>query len=102
MFYNLELDLIRRRLRLGRKLRIEVFELPQFIKMGLHSTGFQGQPDNVRRNRQKFAGRRRVKEGYPWTGEFSTSDEVARYIGGDTIECLLCGRTFKRLGVHRL
>jgi hypothetical protein len=31
---------------------------------------------------------------------FRTRREIERYFGGDTIECLICGRHFKRLHTH--
>jgi hypothetical protein len=31
---------------------------------------------------------------------FQTRQEVERYFSGKTIKCLLCGRPFRRLGVH--
>ena len=31
---------------------------------------------------------------------FKTRRDVARYFSGDTIECLICGRHFKRLQQH--
>lgn len=32
--------------------------------------------------------------------QFRSRAEVRKYIGGGTIECLLCGRHFQRLGGH--
>jgi ROS/MUCR transcriptional regulator protein/Helix-turn-helix domain len=34
------------------------------------------------------------------TPVFRTRREIERYFGGDTIECLICGRHFKRLHTH--
>ena len=34
------------------------------------------------------------------TAVFRTRREIERYFGGDTIECLICGRHFKRLHTH--
>jgi hypothetical protein len=34
------------------------------------------------------------------TPVFTTRREIERYFGGDTIECLICGRHFKRLHTH--
>jgi ROS/MUCR transcriptional regulator protein len=31
---------------------------------------------------------------------FATREEIEHYLGGDTIECLLCGRQFQSLGKH--
>jgi ribosomal protein S11 len=31
---------------------------------------------------------------------FKTRRDIARYFGGDTIKCLICGRHFKRLHTH--
>jgi hypothetical protein len=31
---------------------------------------------------------------------FQTRQEIERYFSGKTIKCLLCGRRFRRLGVH--
>jgi hypothetical protein len=73
-----------------------------FVKMGISSTGFQGAKDNVRRREQKFAARRKVRPGYPWTGQFETKEQIDFYFSGDKIECLLCGKTYRGLGVHLL
>ena len=31
---------------------------------------------------------------------FKTRSDIARYFGGNAIECLICGRRFKRLHTH--
>jgi predicted transcriptional regulator len=75
---------------------------PQFVKMGLSSTGFAGKPESALRAANKRKARRRINEGYPWQGAFKTPEELDRYLSGDIIECLLCGKVYKTLGVHIL
>lgn len=38
--------------------------------------------------------------GFPWAGKFQTMAEVDNYLSGSTVQCLLCGRWFKMLGIH--
>jgi len=44
--------------------------------------------------------RRSVKPGYPKTDKFTTPEQVANYFSEDRIVCLLCGKTYKSLGIH--
>lgn len=43
---------------------------------------------------------REVSSGYPRCEPFKTRSEIDEYVSGDEIECLLCGRAFKNLGIH--
>lgn len=38
--------------------------------------------------------------GFPSNAKFETSEEVAAYLTGEKIQCLLCGRSFADLGKH--
>ena len=39
--------------------------------------------------------------GFPWTGKFTTKEEIENYFADeDKIQCLLCGKWFKKLGPH--
>lgn len=52
------------------------------------------------RSQRKFTARRKTLPGFPWMGKFETTDQIAEYFGGNLIECLECGRCFRRLGCH--
>lgn len=47
-----------------------------------------------------YKARRKVKPGYPVVEPFKSIEDVRHYLQGDRITCLICGRTFKRLGGH--
>ena len=66
------------------------------------SLGFGGHGPVKNRAIRKFNARRKVLPGYPWEGEFKTKAEVAEYLGGDKIICLLCGAAKQKLGSHLL
>lgn len=38
--------------------------------------------------------------GFPWKGRFQTMQECERYISGDKLECLVCGRVYEVLPPH--
>jgi len=44
--------------------------------------------------------RRKVLSGFPWTGRFTTKEEIDHYFGENEIQCLLCGKTYRKLGTH--
>ena len=44
--------------------------------------------------------RRKALQGFPWDGKFETKEEIYSYFSGDKIQCLLCGKWFKRLHTH--
>lgn len=64
------------------------------------AVSFGGHKPVSRRTLRKWRARRRVADGFPWAGKFTTREEVGQYFGGDTIVCLLCGRALRRLGIH--
>lgn len=74
--------------------------MPMFVKMGNGGTGYLGQPASSKRAMARRLRRRELKPGYPWEGKFATRAEVDRYLSGENIECLLCGRMLKSLGLH--
>ncbi len=43
---------------------------------------------------------RQILPGYPWDGHFTTREQVADYLSGDRIACLLCGKTYELLAPH--
>ena len=49
---------------------------------------------------KRYKRRRKVLKGFPWDGKFQTKEEVHQYFSGDRIQCLLCGKWFKRLPTH--
>ena len=49
---------------------------------------------------KRYRRRRKVLKGFPWEGKFETKEEVYDYFSGDRIQCLLCGKWFKRLPTH--
>lgn len=73
--------------------------MPMFIKMGLHSTGYATHKCK-KRNAQRLAGRRVVREGFPILTPFGSIDLAREYLSGDRITCLLCGKDYRVLGVH--
>lgn len=73
---------------------------PKFIKMGLGGTGFLGKPCSHERAAKRRANRRRVLDGFPIDRPFESIKEVREYLSGDKIVCLLCGRSFRTLGLH--
>lgn len=76
--------------------------MPFAVKMGLNGTGFAGKPESSSRNQRKFKSRRRILPGYPKTEAFESVDQVIKYMSGDSITCLLCGKQYKSLGLHLL
>ena len=44
--------------------------------------------------------RYKVLPGYPIEVRFKTIMEVKEYLSGDKITCLLCGKEYKKIGVH--
>jgi len=46
------------------------------------------------------AARRKVLPGFPVERPFETPEELDEYFGGNKIVCLLCGKTYRTLGVH--
>ena len=44
--------------------------------------------------------RSKVMPGFPWDGKFTTQPEIYNYFSGDRVQCLLCGKWFKRLPTH--
>ncbi|HUV59417.1 MAG TPA: MucR family transcriptional regulator [Desulfatiglandales bacterium] len=49
---------------------------------------------------KRYRRRRKVLQGFPWEGKFQAKEEVYKYFSGDRIQCLLCGKWFKRLPTH--
>ncbi len=41
-----------------------------------------------------------VLPGFPREGKFQTKEEVDSYFSGDRIQCLLCGKWYRQLGIH--
>jgi hypothetical protein len=54
----------------------------------------------VLRNIQRRAGRRQILDGFPVTPRNLSLEEITAYFSGDVIQCLLCGKKYKSLGVH--
>ncbi|MGI9489080.1 MAG: MucR family transcriptional regulator [Geminicoccaceae bacterium] len=53
-----------------------------------------------KRNLQRREARRVVLRGYPIEPRALTKTEIDDYFSGDRIICLLCGKSYKNLGVH--
>lgn len=53
-----------------------------------------------KRAMQRSANRRKVLPGFPSEHMLRSKEEIEEYFGGDRIQCLLCGKWFKRLGGH--
>jgi hypothetical protein len=54
-----------------------------------------------RATRKRLA-RRRVMPGYPKSEPFLTPEALAAYFAADRVTCLLCGKSYRALGVHVL
>jgi hypothetical protein len=53
-----------------------------------------------KRNLERRAARRRVLAGYPVEPRQFDASEVISYFAGDKITCLLCGKSYRSLGLH--
>ena len=51
-------------------------------------------------NEQQTLTRRTLLEGYPVEKPFETLADVEKYLSGDRIVCLLCGKDYKSLSAH--
>ena len=49
---------------------------------------------------RKSKSRRLAEDCYPVLKAFKSIDEVRTYLSGDRIVCLLCGKEYRKLGVH--
>jgi hypothetical protein len=76
--------------------------MPMFVKMGLNGKGFMGKKESHLRSERKRKARRAVLPGYPINTPFENMYEVQKYLSGDRITCLLCGKEYKKLGNHLL
>lgn len=74
--------------------------MPSFIKMGLSGTGFIGKKEKHLRSQKMRISRRTVLPGYPSNESFSSKEDVKQYLSGEKVICLLCGKSYKTLGVH--
>lgn len=68
--------------------------------MGLGGTGYLGKQEKHSRAARKRAARRKILEGFPILKPFSSIEDVREYISGDKIICLLCGKSYRRIGTH--
>ena len=55
-----------------------------------------------KRNAERRAARRAVMAGFPIEPTPFTLADIRSYFGGDRITCLLCGKTYKRIGAGHL
>lgn len=74
--------------------------MPQFVKMGLNGTGYLGKQEAHTRAARKRMARRKVVPGFPETTPFAAIEDVRKYLSGDSMICLLCGKNYKRIGTH--
>lgn len=44
--------------------------------------------------------RRKVLRGFPWSGKFTTKEEIEDYFTDDGIQCLLCGKWLETFSTH--
>lgn len=56
--------------------------------------------DSVTRNARKFRQRRSVLSGFPKPDKFNTAAEVEAYFAGEEVQCLLCGKHYRKLIPH--
>jgi hypothetical protein len=74
--------------------------MPMFIKMGLNGTGYIGKKESSSRAARMYNQRRKVLKGFPIETPFESIIDVRKYMSGDTIICLLCGKNYKKLANH--
>jgi hypothetical protein len=74
--------------------------MPSFIKMGLGGTGYIGKKEKYLRSQKMRISRRIVLPNFPIEEPFLSVDDVKQYLSGEKIICLLCGKSYKSLGVH--
>lgn len=48
----------------------------------------------------RFDAARKTLPGFPWKGKFETNEQIDKYLSGDKIVCLLCGKCYLMLGSH--
>lgn len=65
-----------------------------------HSNGLCRRQGRSKKNEQRLLARRVVLAGYPLEKVFQTKEEIDNYFTGDTIVCLLCGKSYKALNAH--
>ncbi len=53
-----------------------------------------------KRNAERRAARRLVLPGFPMKPRPFSKVEIDQYFSGDKIQCFVCGKTYKRLGLH--
>jgi predicted transcriptional regulator len=51
-------------------------------------------------NEQKMLANRHIKSDFPIEKPFETIGQVNKYLSGDTVICLLCGKDYKALAAH--
>jgi len=76
--------------------------MPMFVKMGLGGTGFLGKKEKSARAARKWRARRIIEDGFPVLEPFHSVEQAREYLQGDKIVCLLCGKSFRTLGLHLL
>lgn len=52
------------------------------------------------RNLERRTARRMVLPGYPIAPRPFTRDEINAYLSGDRVTCMLCGKAYKKIGIH--
>lgn len=52
------------------------------------------------RHWRRRAAMRKVLPGFPRETPFTTREEVDEYLGGEQIQCLMCGKMYKQLSFH--
>jgi hypothetical protein len=68
--------------------------------MGLGGTGYLGLQEKSLRAERRCQSRRKVLQGYPITEPFQSVEAVRDYLSGDRVICLICGKSYKALGIH--
>ena len=53
-----------------------------------------------KRNMERRAARRHTLPGYPVEAGQMSKEEIDAYFGGDKITCLMCGKSYRSLGLH--
>lgn len=65
-------------------------------------SGSPMQKSKRRGDQKRWSETRETLPGYPWDSQFTSHEEILRYLSNDKITCLLCGKLYRQLGIHTI